>query len=84
MGVQLQPNGDVSVRVSAAMMTLVFLSLLARIWSRSKTPKGFTSPDDALIALAAAVFYAEQILFLYCASCFCPRASMQQDPLTGG
>lgn len=63
-GVTVQPSGAMSKRVSASMMTLVLVALCLRTWSRLKTHWHFLV-EDLLILLAAALFYAEQGLYLY-------------------
>ncbi|KAJ5655996.1 hypothetical protein N7507_007946 [Penicillium longicatenatum] len=62
--VQLGPTGSMSLRVSASMILLVFISLCLRVWARSKVRKGIL-PEDMLIFLAAAMFYANQGTFLH-------------------
>ncbi|KAJ5935088.1 hypothetical protein N7466_004635 [Penicillium verhagenii] len=61
---QLDPTGAMSLRVSASMITLVFISLCLRAWARSKVRKGVLM-EDILIVLAAVLFYANQGVFLY-------------------
>jgi hypothetical protein len=46
------------------MILLVFISLCLRVWARSKVRKGIL-PEDMLIFLAAAMFYANQGTFLH-------------------
>ncbi|KAI9742338.1 MAG: hypothetical protein M1818_003871 [Claussenomyces sp. TS43310] len=62
-GVPLQASGHLTLRVSASMMTLVFVALVLRAFSKLQTRGGFLF-EDILIILAAALFYTDQGLFL--------------------
>ncbi|KAJ5637755.1 hypothetical protein N7490_007634 [Penicillium lividum] len=62
--VKLGPTGTMSLRVSVSMILLVFIALCLRLWARGRVHKGIL-PEDMLILLAAALFYANQGVFLY-------------------
>ncbi|KAM3070740.1 hypothetical protein ACMFMF_008188 [Clarireedia jacksonii] len=62
--VPLQPSGKEALRVSASMITLVFVVLIFRFIARVKVRAGFHL-EDGLVLLAAALFYVDQGLFLY-------------------
>lgn len=62
--VPLQPGGEEALRVSASMITLVFIALILRFIARFKARAGFLL-EDGLALLAAAFFYVDQGLFLY-------------------
>jgi hypothetical protein len=64
MAVALQASGHMSVRVSAAMMVLVLVSLISRALAKRKTRAKFLLEDWLLVA-AALFFYADQGTFLY-------------------
>ncbi|KAK1140309.1 hypothetical protein N8T08_010512 [Aspergillus melleus] len=64
MAVDRQPTGDLGLGLSTAMMILVFISLLLRLYARYQTKAVTCALHDVLIVAAAATFYAEQAAFL--------------------
>ncbi|KAE8160880.1 hypothetical protein BDV40DRAFT_301853 [Aspergillus tamarii] len=63
-GVALQPSGAMTLRVSASMMSLVFIALIIRVWARQKTHHRLLS-EEYFVLLAAAFFYSNQGIYLY-------------------
>ncbi len=63
--VTLQPAGETSLRVSAPMISLVTIAIVLRIIARVTTTSGF-AVEEALIILAACLFYSHQGLSLAC------------------
>lgn len=64
MAVDRQPTGDLGLGLSTAMMILVFISLLLRLFARFQTKTGTWALHDVFIVAAAVKFYAEQEIFL--------------------
>jgi hypothetical protein len=63
--VALRPAGEMALRVSVSMLCLVTIAIVLRIVARLRTRSGLAT-EEALIILAALLFYAYEGLFLAC------------------
>ncbi|ERF71789.1 hypothetical protein EPUS_01704 [Endocarpon pusillum Z07020] len=79
--VTLQPAGETSVRVSVAMVSLVTVAIVLRIIARLLT-RSALAIEEALIILAACLFYSHQGLSL--ASILGPGAAGTSNPMPVG